>query len=258
MNAKERILVLDTETTGLNPLPPERHRIIEIGIIELIGRKLTGKKFHRLVNPHPKRDIDPGAQKIHGITIESLQDKPKFKEIADTMLEFIGDSKLVIHNARFDLGFLNEEFKYINPSHKKLEKTNEIIDTLFMARKKFPGERVNLGALCKRYGIKDERKTVNSLHEGHNALADIKLLASVYLKMTGGQEEISDFESENKDSMVATSQVKKVTNKNYSLKILPATEAEQVEHIKHLAFLDSKTSSANNVCIWSALNKDNN
>ncbi|HJK86723.1 MAG TPA: DNA polymerase III subunit epsilon [Candidatus Megaira endosymbiont of Nemacystus decipiens] len=170
-----REIILDTETTGLNPF--DGHRIIEIGAIEMENRIITGREFHVYINP--KRDIPEEAYRIHGISTEFLQDKPLFNEIVDEFLDFIHSGKLVIHNARFDIKFLNYELSLINKSIINLEDT---IDTLSMARKLFPGAKANLDALCKRF------KVDNTIRDKHGALLDSRLLAEVYIELTGGRQ----------------------------------------------------------------------
>lgn len=170
-----REIILDTETTGLNPF--DGHRIIEIGAIEMENRIITGREFHVYINP--KRDIPEEAYRIHGISTEFLQDKPLFNEIADEFLDFIHSGKLVIHNARFDIKFLNYELSLINKSIINLE---DAIDTLSMARKLFPGAKANLDSLCKRF------KVDNTIRDKHGALLDSRLLAEVYIELTGGRQ----------------------------------------------------------------------
>lgn len=172
-----RQIVLDTETTGLDP--NQGHRIIEIGGVEVINRKLTGRHFHQYINP--EREIDEGAQQVHGISLESLADKPVFAEIADDFLDFVTGAELVIHNAPFDMGFLNKELSLLTPPRDNLEGLCQVLDSLVMARQMHPGQRNSLDALCKRYFID------NSQRELHGALLDAELLAEVYLIMTGGQ-----------------------------------------------------------------------
>lgn len=175
-----RQIVLDTETTGLEP--KEGHRIIEIGCVELIERRLTGNHFHVYINP--ERDVDEGALKVHGISNEFLKDKPIFEDIIHDFLEFVGNSELVIHNAAFDMGFLNHELKLAKSRSFPLENVCPVLDTLLLAREKHPRQKNNLDALCKRYDID------NSKRELHGALLDAEILALVYLAMTGGQEDL--------------------------------------------------------------------
>ena len=171
-----RKIILDTETTGLDVT--RNHKIIEIGCIEIIDRKFTGKKFHQYLNP--QREIDQGAISIHGITNEFLQDKPLFKDVKDDLLEFIGNAELIIHNAPFDIGFLEQEYK--KSKHKiEISKICSVFDTLVYARKLHPGQKNNLDALCKRYSVD------NSSRDFHGALLDARILGDVYLAMTGGQ-----------------------------------------------------------------------
>jgi DNA polymerase-3 subunit epsilon len=179
---KLRQVVLDTETTGINP--KEGHRIIEIGCVELINRRLTQNRFHVYINP--EREIDAGAIEVHGITNEFLRDKPKFADVVDDFLAFAKGAELVIHNAPFDVGFLNHELGLLNHSAGAIEAQCGVLDTLAYARKKHPGARNSLDALCKRYGID------NSHRELHGALLDAEILADVYLLMTGGQFSLLD------------------------------------------------------------------
>ena len=172
-----RQIVIDTETTGLEP--EKGHRIIEIGCIELVNRKLTGNNFHKYINP--KREVEEEAIGIHGITNEFLRDKPTFADIVNEFLEFINGAELIAHNANFDVGFINHEIKLIAKNKNLLDDYVTVFDTLALARKKFPGQRNTLDAVCKRYKIDlGERKL-------HGALLDAHLLAQAYLLMTGGQ-----------------------------------------------------------------------
>jgi DNA polymerase-3 subunit epsilon len=181
-NNAERSVVLDTETTGM-PVT-DGHRVIEIGCVELIGRRLTGRHFH--VYLQPDRQSDEGAIAVHGITDEFLADKPRFKEVADEFFEFIKDAQLIIHNAAFDIGFINNEFALLGQDDRAdITEHCSVLDTLMMARERHPGQRNNLDALCKRYGVD------NSGRELHGALLDAEILADVYLSMTGGQTSLS-------------------------------------------------------------------
>ncbi|MGD9388748.1 MAG: DNA polymerase III subunit epsilon, partial [Gammaproteobacteria bacterium] len=175
-----RQVVLDTETTGLEPA--EGHRIIEIGCLELVNRRLTGRKFHQYLNP--EREIDPGAEDVHGLSNAFLADKPRFADVAGEFLEFVEGAELVIHNAAFDLGFLDTELARLEPPGPALSRICGVLDTLMLARQLHPGQRNSLDALCKRFGID------NSNRELHGALLDAELLADVYLVMTGGQAEL--------------------------------------------------------------------
>jgi DNA polymerase-3 subunit epsilon len=176
-----RQIVLDTETTGLEP--SEGHRIIEIGCVELLDRRITGDTYHQYIQPD--REIDAGAVEVHGITNESLADKPRFVDIADEFLEFIRGAELVIHNAPFDVGFINHEFSLLASSPGTVDNHCKVLDTLALARRMHPGQRNSLDALCRRYDID------NSQRELHGALLDAEILADVYLCMTGGQVSLS-------------------------------------------------------------------
>lgn len=173
-----RQIVLDTETTGIG----EGHRIIEIGCVELVDRKLTGRHYHQYINP--MRLVDPEAMEVHGITDEFLEDKPLFADIANDFIEFIRGAQLVIHNAPFDVGFMDREFGMLT-GYPKTADICSVLDTLTLARSMHPGQRNSLDALCRRYGID------NSHRELHGALLDSEILADVYLLMTGGQTSMS-------------------------------------------------------------------
>ena len=179
-----RYIVLDTETTGLDP--DDGHKIIEIGCIEILNRNITNNTFHKYINPN--REIDVEASKIHGLTNTFLKDKPVFEEIYLELREYIGNSPIIIHNAPFDIGFLKKEHTTTSASNKFLD--NEIIDSLKLARKISPGKKNTLDALCERYSVDNSDRTL------HGALLDAKLLAFVYLKMTIGQNNFSDLTSE--------------------------------------------------------------
>ncbi|HAB62946.1 MAG TPA: DNA polymerase III subunit epsilon [Pseudomonas sp.] len=177
-----RSVVLDTETTGM-PVT-DGHRIIEIGCVEVIGRRLTGRHYH--VYLQPDREVDEGAIAVHGITNEFLTDKPRFREVADEFFEFIKGAQLIIHNAAFDVGFINNEFALLGQQDRtELSDHCSILDTLLMARERHPRQRNSLDALCKRYGVD------NSGRDLHGALLDAEILADVYLTMTGGQTNLS-------------------------------------------------------------------
>jgi len=178
--ADNRQIVLDTETTGLETV--QGHRIIEIGAVELVNRRFTGRTYHQYINP--EREIDAGALEVHGITSEFLADKPVFADIADAFLEFVSGGELVIHNASFDVGFLDYELGLLSADWSSLRERCSVVDSLVLARKKHPGQRNNLDALCKRYSVD------NSSRELHGALLDAEILADVYLIMTGGQVDL--------------------------------------------------------------------
>jgi len=176
-----RQVILDTETTGLEW--NLGHRVIEVGCIELLSRRITEANFHRFINP--ERSIDHGALEVHGISAESLLGKPRFSEIVDELLEFITGSELVIHNADFDIGFLNNELALTGRNVGRIEDVCSVRDTLQLARQLHPGQRNSLDALCKRYGVDNSHRTL------HGAMLDAEILADVYLAMTGGQTELS-------------------------------------------------------------------
>ncbi len=213
-----RQIILDTETTGLGHA--SGHRIIEIGCLELIDRSLTGEQFHVYLNPD--RAIDPGAMKVHGIKNEFLVDKPRFADILEDFLSFVKDAELIIHNAPFDMGFLNAELKRAKYP-KTLEEHCGVFDTLVLAKEKHPGQRNNLDALCKRYDV------VNSHRKLHGALLDSELLALVYLAMTGGQASL--FGESDTDSKKNKSQAEEAAQRLSSQSpVYPADASELSEH----------------------------
>ena len=226
-----RQIILDTETTGLDVT--RNHKIIEIGCIEILDRKYTGRKFHEYLNP--EREIDQGALSVHGITNEYLRDKPLFKDIKDDLLDFLDGSELIIHNAPFDIGFLEYEYKKLKQD-VKFNDICRIFDTLIFARKLHPGQKNSLDALCKRYGID------NSSRDYHGALLDAKILGDVYLSMTGGQT------SFNLGSKVVDSR-KNYTKKKTNGKLVTqyADENELREHHEMIKEIDK---SSNGRCIW--------
>ena len=175
-----RVIILDTETTGLEP--KQGHRIIEVGCVELINRRFTGNNFHFYLNP--QRDIDEGAVAVHGVTSEFLADKPLYEDIADDLHTYLKGAEVVIHNAPFDVGFINHEYQLMGSEFIDMATWCEVTDSLVMARKMFPGQRNSLDALCKRYEID------NSQRQLHGALLDAEILADVYLMMTGGQNSL--------------------------------------------------------------------
>jgi DNA polymerase-3 subunit epsilon len=172
-----RQVILDTETTGLEV--SDGHRIIEIGCVELVDRRLSGRHFHRYINP--RREVDPGAFEVHGISNEFLADKPVFAQVANEFLEFVGGAELIIHNAPFDVGFIDHELGLLGGGTRRIVEICSVIDTLAMARSRHPGQKNRLDDLCRRYAVD------NSQRELHGALLDAEILADVYLRMTGGQ-----------------------------------------------------------------------
>ncbi len=231
---KKRQVVLDTETTGLNP--KEGHRIIEIGCVELINRRLTGNRFHVYINPD--RIIDEGAIEIHGISNEFLQDKPRFKDIADEYIAFTQGAELIIHNAPFDVGFLDNELSLIEGEARLTEELSLVFDTLAYARKKHPGARNSLDALCKRYGID------NSHRELHGALLDAEILAEVYLLMTGGQASL--LEDEVGLNTGGHQEIVRISADRPKLKVVRCSEEELQAHEKYL----NSVENASGACIW--------
>ncbi|MBC3874973.1 DNA polymerase III subunit epsilon [Undibacterium flavidum] len=229
-----RQIVLDTETTGLNPRLG--NRVIEIGCVELVNRKLTGNNFHRYINP--ERDSEEGALAVHGLTTEFLSDKPIFAQVADEFLEFVRGAELVIHNAPFDMGFLNAEFDRLGLS-KLDDYVVGVVDTLVQAKELHPGKRNSLDALCDRYEISNAHRKL------HGALLDAELLADVFLAMSRGQ---NSFSIEVDDEPVVTVvETIELTEQDYDVKILFADDSERQMHEALLADLDKATQGA---CAW--------
>lgn len=225
-----RQIVLDTETTGLSP--KEGHRIIEIGCLEMIDRNLTGKHLHLYINP--EREIDKGAAEVHGITEEFLRDKPVFSAIAAELMNFIRGAELIIHNAPFDVGFLDHELTLAaKQQENSVTDCCGIVDTLVIARKKHPGQQVSLDALCRRYHVD------NSNRELHGALLDAELLAQVYLLMTGGQTQFSFADA---DSKAANTKIDKIKIDNrLPLPVILASKDELQEHQKMLDLIKKQS-----------------
>ncbi|QCF26183.1 DNA polymerase III subunit epsilon [Hydrocarboniclastica marina] len=221
-----RQIVLDTETTGLDF--QQGHRIIEVGCVELIERKLTGRHFHVYVNPG--RDVDDGAIEVHGITNEFLADKPPFATVADEFWSFIEGAELIIHNAPFDLGFMDYEFGLLNRGFKKTRDVCRITDTLAMARKKHPGQKNNLDILCKRYGVDNGHRDL------HGALLDAEILADVYLAMTGGQTALSLDAGNTEEG--AVSALRRVSSERKRLRVIRPSIEEQKAHQEMLAKIE--------------------
>lgn len=233
-----RQIVLDTETTGLET--SQGHRIIEIGCVELFNRRLTGRHYHQYINP--EREIDAGAQAVHGISNAMLADKPVFARIADDFLNFVGDAELVIHNAAFDIGFINYELNILRPGFGSIAERCHVVDTLLMARAKHPGQKNNLDALCKRYGVD------NSQRELHGALLDAEILADVYLLMTGGQTALSLGGNQSKeDGGDDQNQLRRLSAQRKSLPVIMASVDELELHQQKLAAI-AKASGDN--CVW--------
>ena len=240
-----RSVVLDTETTGM-PVT-DGHRIIEIGCVELIGRRLTGRHFH--VYLQPDRESDEGAIGVHGITDEFLKGKPRFAEVADEFFEFINGAQLIIHNAAFDVGFINNEFALMGATDRAdISKHCSILDTLMMARERHPGQRNSLDALCKRYGVD------NSGRELHGALLDSEILADVYLTMTGGQTSLSlagnASDGAGDGSGSQATEIRRLPADRTPARIIRASEAELAEHAARLEII---AKSAGAPALWTQL-----
>ncbi len=220
-----REIVLDTETTGFNPKTGDR--VIEIGCVELIDLLPTGKTYHTYVNP--QRDVPPGASKVSGITTEFLYDKPLFMSVVDSFLDFIGDDKLVIHNAGFDMGFINSELERLCRDPLPMSRA---IDTVQMARQKFPGSPASLDALCRRFGID------LSARIKHGALLDAELLASVYLELKGGRQVAFSFNGQNKQPEIKNNAMldPKQTS-NHPKRTFPLSAADQQAHEEFIGTL---------------------
>ncbi|MDX1573749.1 MAG: DNA polymerase III subunit epsilon [Methylophaga sp.] len=236
-NPIKRQVVLDTETTGLSIA--DDHRIIEIGCVEIINRRLTGQNFHQYINP--ERDIDAGAMEVHGITPEFLADKPLFADIAGEFLAFIDGAELIIHNAPFDVGFLDHELSKLSDQQTTITTICTVLDTLKMARDRHPGQKNNLDALCKRYDVD------NTNRELHGALLDAEILADVYLAMTGGQvslslaaEHVTSQEQPQADNIIAAGSQKPV-------KVIKASDEELAAHA---AMLEKLQQSSGGQCVW--------
>lgn len=229
-----RQIILDTETTGFRP--EEGHRIIEIGAIEVIDRRFTKNDRHFYVNP--ERDIDEGAFKVHGLSAQFLGDKPVFAAIAEDFFQFIHGAELVIHNAPFDLNFLDHEFRWFNQNYPPIQQVCSVIDTLLMARKRHVGQKNSLDALCKRYEVNNTHRQL------HGALLDAHLLAEVYLRMTGGQNTL--FDTAGLQNVRSTQKNKPRKNADSKkLCVIYADEEEQQLHQQYLENMEKKGG-----CLW--------
>lgn len=242
-----RLIILDTETTGLEP--KQGHRLIEVGALEMENRRLTGRSFHEYVQP--ERDVPMEAQAVHGITDDFLKDKALFSAVADEFIEFVKGAELVIHNAPFDVGFLDNELaiagKANGKKYPKIADICKITDSLQLARKKHPGQKNNLDALCRRYGI------INSHRQLHGALLDSEILADVYLMMTGGQTDLmwaAQSSSPSGNEIPVSS--RKVALDGAELVVVMATQAELDAHQAKLSTVD-KASDQN--CLWFGSNE---
>ncbi|MBD2797496.1 DNA polymerase III subunit epsilon [Xenorhabdus sp. 18] len=235
-----RQIVLDTETTGMNKLGVhyEGHNIIEIGAVEVINRRLTGRHFHLYIKP--ERLVDPEAFEVHGISDEFLQDKPKFADIADEFIEFIRGAELIIHNATFDIGFMDYEFSKLNRGIPPTAEFCTITDSLTLARQLFPGKRNNLDALCDRYQIDNSKRTL------HGALLDAEILSDVYLAMTGGQTSLAfSMEGETSGTTQVT-EIQPITRPQAGLRVVYASDDELNQHESRLDLVEKKGGS----CLW--------
>jgi len=234
-----RQVVLDTETTGMNMTgqPQIGHNIIEIGAVEVIDRRLTGRTFHVYIKP--PREVDEEAIRVHGITNEFLQDKPVFAEIADDFLAFIKGAELIIHNAPFDVAFMDQEFSYLKNPPPKTAEMCTVTDSLQLARKMYPGKRNNLDALCDRLGIDNSKRVL------HGALLDAEILADVFLMMTGGQIALL-VDEENTTAQIGE-EVVKVSYDLSNAVVLNASDEELNAHETFLALIEKKSKGN---CIW--------
>ena len=233
-----RQIVLDTETTGLST--GQGHRIIEIGAIELVNRRITGREFHRFLNPD--RDIDEGAEAVHGISRSDLETAPRFNEIVDELLDFIRGAELVIHNAEFDVGFLEHELGLMKHPQPSITDHSLVLDTLKIAREMHPGQRNSLDALCKRYEVDASKRDV------HGALIDAELLARVYLAMTGGQTALSLDAESGVSGSVERSTAAREARTDLKLVVVKASPEEQAAHEALLGKLRGRGE-----CVWDRL-----
>lgn len=236
-----RQVVLDTETTGLDP--QQGHRVIEIGCVEIQNRRLTGRHFHQYLNPD--REIDEAAIEVHGITTQFLADKPRFGQVEAEFLEFVSGAELVIHNAPFDIGFLDHELKLSGSGQGKMANFCAILDSLLLAREKHPGQRNNLDALCKRYGVDNTQRDL------HGALLDAEILADVYLLMTSGQSSLS-LREEQEEQTVAARRDRKFDPNRPLLRIVAASADELESHEACLDEIDEASASGS---LWRRLDK---
>lgn len=232
-----RQIVLDTETTGLDP--KNGHRIIEIGCVEMVNRRLTGKHYHQYINP--ERRVEDGAFEVHGISDTFLADKPVFAQIAQDFTDFIAGAELIIHNAPFDVGFIDHELRLDGQRFEPVEKNCSVIDTLVMARNKHPGQKNSLDALCKRYAVD------NSQRDLHGALLDAEILAAVYLLMTGGQTSLM---LGGEDSQGGTELGNTFTPLMGDRQPLPVVRANADELAAHQNYLQALDTASDGGCVW--------
>jgi DNA polymerase-3 subunit epsilon len=230
----KRQIILDTETTGINPR--EGHRIIEIGCVELVNRRFTGNNYHVYINP--EREIEAEAIAVHGITNQRLADEPKFRDIAKSFFDYIQGAELVIHNAPFDVGFINHEFARLRPALPAVNEYCAVLDTLKLARELHPGQKNNLDALCRRYDINNSHRTL------HGALLDAEILADVYLLMTGGQVSLNLAAEQDQAEKGDSGQP--VIIRSSKLKVINASADELQAHEARLDLVQKKGGS----CLW--------
>lgn len=235
-----RQIILDTETTGISPAMG--HRIIEIGCLELINRKLTGRSFHHYLQPD--RLVDPEAMAVHGITDEFLKDKPRFGDVVTDLLAFVDGAELIIHNAPFDIGFLEHELRLQGLDDSVLRARCSVLDTLVMARSRHPGQKNNLNALARRYGV-DQRD-----RHFHGALLDAEILADIYLGMTGGQVGLALGGDDASGEGTRRARVRRNPAERKPLPVLLPSEAELAEHERVVQILDKNAGGAS---LWREL-----
>lgn len=240
-----RQVILDTETTGLEPA--QGHRIIEIGAVEMVNRRLTGNRFHQYLNPD--REIDAGATEVHGITNEMLADKPRFPDVVQDLLEFVRGAELIIHNAPFDTGFLNNELSRLPgaTSVPTIESVCTVLDTLKLARKMHPGQKNDLDSLCRRYSVDNSNRAL------HGALLDAEILADVYLAMTGGQTALFQDPGESASTsgsthgMAVAREKRRLDTNRTPLRVISASAEELEAHASMLTIIDKKSGGK---CLW--------
>ena len=233
-----RQIVLDTETTGIDP--KQGHRIIEIGCVELMNRRLTGNNFHVYINP--QRSIEEEAIDVHGITNEFLRDKPLYRDIAQEFFDYIKGAELVIHNAPFDIGHMDNEFALLNQGYQNTHSFCGVLDTLKMARDLHPGQKNNLDALCRRYDVDNTKRTL------HGALLDSEILADVYLAMTGGQVKLNLNQNKDDSSEDQKGGIRRLSSDRAPLVVIAANDAEQSAHQTRLDIVLKEGGH----CLWRA------
>lgn len=239
-----RQIILDTETTGREL--SQGHRVIEIGCLELINRRITNNHFQRYVNP--QRESEAGALAVHGITQEFLTDKPLFSEIIESFIEFIKGAQLIIHNAPFDIGFLNNELQLVDKKYGQITNYCTVIDTLPLARQMHPGQRNSLDALCKRYNVDNSNRSL------HGALLDAELLAKVYLAMTGGQTSFFGEETITQTEPLSAANIQLHESSRTPLRVIKASAEEIAAHEARLAAISKQAKQG---CLWQEIETEN-